>query len=71
MREKRLDFNEDIPILTRLTTSFNHITIMIFFIGISFFVIFFLAKDFLFRLYVLQLKEYRIDKLKDFFITAQ
>ena len=30
-----------------------------------------MVKDLLFRLYLLQLKEYRWDKLKDFFVTAQ
>jgi UDP-N-acetylmuramoyl-tripeptide--D-alanyl-D-alanine ligase len=40
-------------------------------IWVILFVIIFLLKDLLFRLYVLQLKEYRYDKLKDFFITAE
>lgn len=37
---------------------------------VAVFGILFLVKDFLFWLYVLQLKEYRLDKLKDFFVTA-
>ena len=49
--------------------SFFIVDIMLFFILSLVFVVAFVFKDLLFRLYVIQLKEYRIDKLHDFFVT--